>query len=327
MIQKVVSAVGAWFGIDGLDPRFTMDGLAEPGEYTPKKDPLYVFTKAMLRNFVAFWKSGDVCMRLTGLRGTGKTSVVAQFHAYTHNNLVTYSCDRDTTIADLIGSVLVTGEGKWDFIPGPLLIAAENGWSICLDEYNLLNPAVASGLNNLLEGGQYFVPQLKRMIQPQPGFRVFCTGNPPDAGAGHLGRHQQDGANDDRAWWIQVPYLKPEVEQPLVEAVLTRYGADPAGAALVAKGMVECANKIRKLYVGASTAKDAIETTMSTRVLRRWAKLSRLFHKVEDLGLQPIHYALERALTNADLQPASKLAIHSVVEQVFGIKYQPSDEI
>ncbi len=68
--------------------------------------------------------------------------------------------------------------------------------------------------------------------------------------------------------------------------------------------MVEYANEVRKLFLGeftSSTELNALisqscEVTLSTRTLIRWADLTVRFQPLAQQGIQPISYALDRAL-------------------------------
>ena len=61
--------------------------------------------------------------------------------------------------------------------------------------------------------------------------------------------------------------------------------------------MVDFANEVRGLFMGTSdTAINAIEATLSTRTLIRWADLTLKFQPLAHQGIQPLSYALDRAL-------------------------------
>ena len=81
-----------------------------------------------------------------------------------------------------------------------------------------------------------------------------------------------------------------------------------------AERMVDVANRVRNLYCGESDDAGAIDITLSTRSLKRWAALFMMFSQVE----KPEHYALQRAVTNRASRETAK-AIHDVVDLVFGV--------
>ena len=74
---------------------------------------------------------------------------------------------------------------RFEWLDGPLTLAAEAGSWLLLENANLCSPAVLDRLNSLLEpegslllneagsvGGQ------PRLLRPHPGFRVFMTVHP-----------------------------------------------------------------------------------------------------------------------------------------------------
>jgi len=199
---------------------------------------------------------------------------------------------------------------------GPLVKAAIEGLSILIDEYNVLDPGVATGLNALIEGGILYIPETDEVIRPAEGFRVFAATNPNDVGAGYMGRNTQDAANDDRFWIISMGYPKPEEETPLIAKVLMDSGdegmSEPSIATMFAEKMVDVANRVRKQYCGDSDESGALDITLSTRSLKRWAALAMMFN-VDDQW----RYSLERAVTNRASKETAK-AIHDIVDAVFG---------
>lgn len=293
---------------------YTVDGLDEPTAYTPVRNAEYVHRLDMVRDLFGFWISGERAMMIIGHSGCGKTTGVEQWHACLNLPLLVYVAHPRTEIADLIGCYVPDGQGGMAYAYGPLARAAKDGMSVLIDEYFVLDPGVATGINQLLQGGSIYIPETGEVIHPAEGFRVFAATNPADIGAGYHGRNQQDAANQDRFWTIRVDYPEPEVEIPLIKAVLLKGGMDDQAVDVYAEKMVDVAGRIRKLYVGESDAADAIEVTMSTRSLIRWAALFCLFGSMD----KPQHYALERAVTNRASRETAK-AIHDTVDLVFGV--------
>jgi cobaltochelatase CobS len=75
--------------------------------------------------------------------------------------------------------------------------------------------------------------------------------------------------------------------------------------------MIRVANEIRRLFMGESHDASAIEITMSTRSLLRWAHLLVAYKGA------PIGYSLDRALTFR-AQPETREAILQIVQRHFG---------
>lgn len=300
---------------DTIPQGIVLEGNEQPTEFTPTVDPDYVFRVDTIRDMMGFWHGGERAMLIVGHSGCGKTSVIEQWHARLNLALLTVVAHPRMEIADLIGHFVPTDTGGMDFHYGPVARAAKEGLSVLIDEYFVLDPGVATGLNALLQGGALYIPETGEAIRPAEGFRVFAATNPADAGAGYFGRNTQDAANQDRFYTVRMDYPKPEEETPLVEKVFVQLGIeDEAVAQMFAERMVDVANRVRKLYCGESDAAGAIDITLSTRSLKRWASLFMMFSEVD----RPEHYALQRAVTNR-AKPETAKAIHDVVDLVFGV--------
>jgi cobaltochelatase CobS len=211
--------------------------------------------------------------------------------------------------------------GGMKFVDGPLITAARHGISVCLDEYNLIDPGEASGLNAFLEGKPYTVPETGEVIVPKPGFRIFGTMNPKSAG--YRGRQKQDMANDDRFCDLFVSYMEPALETPLVKtlieriAVAARTNPDPQALQKQAEQFVSVANAIRAKYMGDSDGPDALPCTMSTRTLLRWVEWTQLITGLKARGAFPgnksaAHAALRTVLSSRQ-ESAVQLALHALL--------------
>lgn len=83
--------------------------------------------------------------------------------------------------------------------------------------------------------------------------------------------------------------------------------------------MVEYANEVRRLFMGESgnsynTA--SIEITFSTRSLLRWADLTIRYQPLARQGIQPVSYALDRALGFKACKE-TRAMLHELVQRVF----------
>lgn len=320
----------------------------------PQVNKGYVFRKDLVRDILTFWNSNDVAMKLIGHKGTGKTTLPEQFCARIKVPLLSQTCDQTMDRTTFIGSWVLASDvseqqveqgsviesskkglmsslaslasamslqPKMKFVLGSVLTAAQNGWPVLLNEYNALDPNAATALNDLLEGKSIYVEQIGKTITPKKGFKVFATVNPETAGL-YSGRHEQDTANDDRFWAVNVDYPAPEVEVSIVEALFKAAGTDAIEANSIATSMVDIANKVRAVYMGTNDSAAAIEQTISTRALVRWANLMMAFKGVVNDGLSPFHYALERAVTNHCKSFESKNAIHQIAFEVIGEEWK-----
>ena len=85
----------------------------------------------------------------------------------------------------------------------------------------------------------------------------------------------------------------------------------------IAVKMMDFANEIRKQFIGASDAyTDTIEVTLSTRTLLRWADLTLRFQPLAHQGIQPLSYALDRALGFRASRP-TRAMLHELLQRMF----------
>jgi cobaltochelatase CobS len=308
--------LAATFGLADMPPGNEIEGGDAPTIFTPQVDPDYKFRLELIRDMYGFWFSGEIAMRLIGHPGCGKTSIVEQWHARLNLPLLTVVAHPRMEIADLLGHYVPTSTGGLAFHYGPVARAAKEGCSVLIDEYYVLDPGVATGLNGILQGGMVVIPETGEAIRPKEGFRVFAATNPADVGSGYFGRNSQDAANNDRFITLKVDYPTPEEEIPVVKQVFLNSGEDESLAQMFAERMVDVAGRVRKQFVGESDEAGAIDVTLSTRALKRWANLMTIFSKVK--SKDPVLYALERAVTNGTSKETAK-AMHDIVEVVFGV--------
>lgn len=303
-----------------------LKGFAAPWTHpkgkTPPKRAAFKWREDQVRDLLLFWFSGadSRALKLIGHTGAGKTELVLQWHALLNMPLVVIGCNPRTEAQQLVGMMVSTGNGT-TFADGPLITAARQGWSVLVDEYNLVDPGEASGLNAFLEGKPYTIPETGETIVPAPGFRIFATMNPKTSG--YRGRQQQDMANDDRFVDLVVPYMSPDEELPLVEAVIAKIAQqlpakpDAAGVRKLAESHVKVANTIRQQYMGVNDTNAALPCTMSTRTLLRWVEWSCLARALTGKGLfdpksSAAHYALHKVLSGRQTPEVAE-ALHQIV--------------
>lgn len=290
----------------------------EPSMYTPRINPDYDFRQDLVIEMIGFFKMENVfAMWLTGLQGSGKTTLVEQFHAAMGWPLITFAASAQTTAKDLLGGFKPTG-GEWAYQDGHVTMAARFGCSVLIDEYNLIMPEETSGINKVLEGQHMDIEETGERLTPKLGFRLFAACNPADVSKGFLGRNEQDAANTDRFWMVDVPYPEASVEIGLAQKVLSKV-MEGAIALQYATNMVDVANRVRKQSMAAgNNSNDALELTFSTRALLKWAEGLCAFAEAPN----PVHYTLERALTrHARADTGTKGTIHEIVADVFGVAY------
>jgi cobaltochelatase CobS len=310
------------FGVPQLNVE--IEGFDQPWDTpvykTPAKMVGYKWRADLLQDLIIWWYSGDRALKLIGETGTGKTELIKQFCATLNLPLLMTSANPRTEAYQLIGGNVPTPEG-FAYRDSLVGIAARYGVLCMIDEYNVLDPGEATGLNAFLEGNPYTVPETGETIVPHPNFRIVVTQNPKSAG--YKGRNTQDIANDDRFIDLNVPYMSAADEVDLVASEVMRLGAslpEPPtqdAAKDLATNAVKFANAVRARYMGSSNKDDALPCTMSTRNVLRWVRWTMGSAQLMEAGHSPAHYALRRALTNRQ-RPEVTEALHKILEAVVG---------
>lgn len=147
-------------------------------------------------------------------------------------------------------------------------------------------------------------------------FRFAATAN-TNGGSDETGLYQgtmrQNLALMDRFVLCEVTYPKPEAEEQLLEKTAPQL-PEP-----LRKKMVEYANEVRRLFMGESANSyntASIEITFSTRSLLRWADLTIRYQPLARQGIQPVSYALDRALGFKACKE-TRAMLHELVQRVF----------
>lgn len=288
--------------------------------YVPETSQHYEFRKELLRDVVNWLSSPDGDgLYLAGPTGAGKTSAILEITGRLNWPTLCVSGHGRMEMHDLVGHHSIgtdeNGNQIMRFIHGPLAVAMREGFVFILDEIDLLDPSVTTGLNAVLEGRPLVIADNSgEIIKPHPNFRFVATGN--SAGQGdetglHAGVQQQNIASMDRFVVLQVGYMEEATEVALLQKVL--HGADVQ----LVRSMVRVANMIRHQFIGnlETTERGTLSVTMSTRTLIRWAKNAGSLVKAG--APHPLKYAFERSFsfrTNG----FERVAIHKICHEVFG---------
>ena len=288
----------------------TIQGYAQPCAYTPDIDPDYIFHESS-RDIVVWFLAPPEPLYVCGPTGSGKTSLIKQLAARLNYPLFDITGHGRLEFADLAGHLAVH-DGSMCFDYGPLALAMKFGGICLLNELDLLSPDVAAGLNGILDGSPLCIPENGgELIQPHPLFRFVATGNTNgslDESGLYLGTQQQNGAFMDRFTLCEIGYPTPETEQTLLSRKI------PALPEAIRVKMVEFANEIRGLFMGEQG--NGIEVTFSTRTLLRWAELTVRYQPLALQNIQPVTYALDRALGYRATRE-SRAMLHELAQRVF----------
>lgn len=298
MTAMINYSISKTFGFKQIPEGLVISAPKNKTSAVPKLDPLYQFRIDVLSDFFAWWKSkNDLSdsLLLFGPTGSGKSSVVKQILARLNIPMQQYVGHKRTELIHLIGSyTFVDGETLW--VDGPLVTAMRYGHVFLFDEIDLVDPSILSGLNSVFEGDPMTLPNGGEVVYPHEAFRLVATGNTNGGGDSrglYQGANIQNLATMDRFMLIQVEYPTPEQEMAILEAKVPQLPEEHR------KRMVEVANEIRGRFMSQDEDDDdesSIEVTMSARTLIRWAYYSCFFKDKITQGINPMSYAMKRAL-------------------------------
>ena len=288
-------------------------GYATPCAFTPNVDPDYVFHETSRDVIVWLMHSSDP-LYLFGPTGSGKTSLIKQLAARLNYPVFEVTGHSRLEFPDLVGHLAVRS-GNMEFQHGPLALAMKHGGLFLLNELDLLEPATATGLNGVLDGEPLCVPENGgELITPHPMFRFAATAN-TNGGSDETGLYQgtlrQNLAFLDRFWLCEVGYPSKDTEERLLAKHV------PKLPDAIRKTMIDFATEVRALFMGeAGDLNQSIEITFSTRTLLRWANLTVCFQPLARQGVQPITYALDRALGFRATRQ-TRAMLHELAQRMF----------
>jgi cobaltochelatase CobS len=219
---------------------------------------------------------------------------------------------------DLVGHLSVR-DGNMEFQDGPLTMAMKQGGIFLFNEADLCSPSTLAGLNTILDGSPLCIAENGgELVDPHPMFRFVVTANSngaSDETGLYQGVMRQNIAFMDRFIVVEIGYPKPEVELDLLGRLF------PSLPPEIATKMVDLANDVRKNFMGNSTAHDALDVTLSTRTLLRWAELTIAFQPLAKQGISPILYAFDRAL-GFRASTTSRAALYEMLQRIFPVTLQ-----
>lgn len=293
-------------------------GYATPSAYTPAIDPDYLFHESS-RDIVVWFVNPQGLQEplyVFGPTGCGKTSCIKQLAARLNYPVFEVTGHGRLEFADLVGHLTVK-DGNMTFEYGPLALAMRHGAILLLNEIDLTSPEIAAGLNSVLDGSPLCIAENGgEIIQPHPMFRFVATANTNGAGDDtglYQGAQRQNLAWLDRFTICEVGYPDATVEKKLLAQRL------PSLPEALCATMVDYANEVRKLFMGEASSNNltnTIEVTFSTRSLLRWGDLTVRFQPLAHQGIQPVTYALDRALAYRASRE-TRAMLHELAQRMF----------
>ncbi|MGL1931814.1 MAG: AAA family ATPase [Desulfotalea sp.] len=289
-------------------------GYSKPSSFTPTIDPNYLFHDSS-RDVIVWFMDSKEPFYLFGPTGSGKSSLIKQLAAKLNYPVFSVTGHSRLEYPDMVGHLAVE-QGNMVFQYGPLALAMKYGGLFLLDEIDLLDPSTAAGLNTILDGAPLCIPENEgEIIKAHPQFRFAATantnGSSDESGLYH-GTLSQNLAFMDRFWVSQIEYPSIEAEEQLLAMKSGNLPED------VRKKMVEYAGEVRRFFMGDSHVhfNQKIEVTFSTRTLIRWADLIQRFQPLAQQGIQPVTYALDRAL-GFRATKETRTFLHELAQRVF----------
>lgn len=334
-----------------------LDSIADPGQKAaaafvaanvPAVNPHYVIRKDLLRDF-NFWytQTNDVAC-LWGPTGSGKTSFPIEFFGRLGVPVFQLTGHKKMELMEAFGHYVVGKNGETVFNYGPVSNAARFGGVVLINEYDRIQPSTAVAFNDVFEGGPFAIPgKHGEVIKPRPGFRIVITTNTnlvEDTAGGYQTAFTHDVSLLERLYSIRVGYMTEEEEHRKIVSALAKFDDallthwfDQEGMKLTTpnglkqggaisrdefvKGLLQVAQKIRaQSRDGGNESDDALERTMSTRTLSKWASYSAgMCGAATKLGISALHMALRKCLTDFATE-STRIAMHAAVEDVFGVQ-------
>lgn len=314
----------------------------------PPIDPYYQFRKDLVRDIRYWWLTGegDVLL-LWGPTGSGKTSVFEQWCARLGIPLFMAKGHRRFEPMEAFGQFVGGENGTTPWVDGPVTLAARYGLPCIINEYDRIAADRTIVFNDVFEGRSFPIPgKSGEVVTPQPGFRVAITANTnlvEDLSGNYGTANTHDISILERIVALHVGYPSDDTEAKLLEKELEQFSDDllsywfdqegikistpqgmKEGSAInrgeFIQGLLEVAKKIRaQSKDGGNTSDSALERTMSTRTLRKWARHSVAQASApEKLGLSALHLALKKYLSSLATE-STRIALHQAVENVFGV--------
>lgn len=294
-------------------------GYAASSAYTPETDQDFIFHDGC-RDIIVWLLNPSDPLYVFGPSGCAKTSTIKQLAARLNYPVFEVTAHGRLEFADLAGHLTVQNSNM-TYEYGPLALAMRYGGLFLLNEIDLTSPEVAAGLNSVLDGSPLCIAENGgELIKPHPMFRFVATANTNGGGdeSGlYQGTQRQNLAFVDRFVLVEMGYPDADVEQRLIQQ------RNPSLPEKLCKTMVQFANEVRKIFMGDSTTDDitnTIEVTFSTRSLLRWADLTVRYQPLAMQGIQPVTYALDRALAFRASRE-TRAMLHELAQRHF--PYQP----
>ncbi len=233
-------------------------------DYVPNVEVLYQLWVSVLRN--------NKKALVVGPTGSGKSSLQEYFCAFIHQPMFRINGRGDMESDTLLGRPWV-GKGGMEFIKGDLVVAAEKGHWILIDEPWKLPAPIQMALQRFYEkDGQFQLDDMpgsmeEKLITPDPKCRLVLCDNVVGTGDNidqYAATMIQDGSTLNRIDVVfRQEYMKPELEAEMLVRACPDIGEHNA------RHMVDFVALCRVSY-----QQRALSAALSPRNLLTWAELA-----------------------------------------------------
>ena len=191
--------------------------------------------------------------------------------------LVRVQITQETKEEHLLGSKTLV-DGNVVYEDGPVVYCALNGAVLILDELSLGNSNDIMCLQNVLEGGEFFVKSANKIVKPAKGFCVIATDNTKGRGSDngrYIGTNILNDAFLERfEMTIEQGYPNERIESKIVQKMMSNLNMHDDE---FAKRLILWVQAIRKTY-----AEEALEEHITTR---RACQIIKNYKKLGDVKL------------------------------------------
>ena len=217
---------------------------------------------------------------IAGESGTGKNAMISQVCAKLRRPLIRVNITRDTKEEHLVGSKTLI-DGNIVYEDGPVIWCAENGAVLCLDEISAGDPNELLCIQSVMEGGEFYVKSLNRMVKPKPGFAIIASDNTKGQGSDsgkYIGTYVQNSAFLDRFdMMLSQGYPPLNIELQILTHEWKQYAELTPDAEKFISDVANWVGIIRRTY-----DQDAIDDLITTRRALKIIKSRALWFSEKD---------------------------------------------
>lgn len=291
------------------------ESLGDLANLVPRATPGYYFQPSLLGDVLNYFQdvwSGDTreALHIMGPTGSGKTSLIREVCARLGMPVVEITGHEHLEVPQILYSKHAVS-GSTITLDGPLTSAMSAGIVFLFNEIDLVEPGTLTGLNDVLESQRVVIEDDGRVVDATEGFAFVATSNTTGGGddtGSFAGTKILNLAFRDRFRKMLVEYPPAKAEEALLAQVFPEL--QPA----IAARFVEMAGMVRNAHADPASG---MEVTLSTRTLIRWVGLTARNAGQASKGVNPVHYALDRALAFGTAT-AVRESLHQMTTQVFG---------